>query len=293
MSSLIQSNICKLNAEEETVKYISKGHGEPILFLHGFPDHPQTFAAQFDFFSEQGYQVIAPYMRGYYKEGYNEKKPITALQLGVDLLDFIAALQLEKVHVVAHDWGCAAAYTAVRIEPSLFSSLTCMSVPYGNALYDELCKNTVQQKQSWYYFLLNSSVAATAIAHDNFNMIDVLWNDWTNEDILTQEELERIKDIFKDNYKYTVSYYKNAFAANFSLQLLPYLKKMSKEVAVPFLLIHGEDDACILWQTVEKNLSYTIFTKMNFVKVKNANHFPHREQSMLVNQEILVNLQIK
>lgn len=40
-------------------------NGEPIVFLHGFPDFWYGWHNQIPFFAERGYRVIVPDQRGY------------------------------------------------------------------------------------------------------------------------------------------------------------------------------------------------------------------------------------
>ena len=48
--------------------YYTEGQGNPIIFLHGFPDCPENYKEQISFFSSKGYQAIVPYMPGYHPD---------------------------------------------------------------------------------------------------------------------------------------------------------------------------------------------------------------------------------
>ena len=48
--------------------YYSEGRGNPIVFLHGFPDCPENYKDQLSFFASKGYQALVPYMPGYHPE---------------------------------------------------------------------------------------------------------------------------------------------------------------------------------------------------------------------------------
>ena len=44
---------------------LTQGDGPLVLLVHGFPDIPQSWSAQIDALSRQGYRVVAPYLPGY------------------------------------------------------------------------------------------------------------------------------------------------------------------------------------------------------------------------------------
>jgi alpha-beta hydrolase superfamily lysophospholipase len=44
---------------------LTQGSGPLVLLVHGFPDIPQSWSAQIDALSHQGYRVVAPYLPGY------------------------------------------------------------------------------------------------------------------------------------------------------------------------------------------------------------------------------------
>ena len=51
--------------------YYSKGTGQPMVFLHGFPDCPNNYENQMNYFSELGYEVFCPFMPGYHPDDKN------------------------------------------------------------------------------------------------------------------------------------------------------------------------------------------------------------------------------
>src|SRR5688572_14810286 len=88
----------------------SSGVGaRPLLFLHGFPDHPPTGAPFFAALAARGHHVLAPWLRGY------APSPIAGpFDLDTLVGDIIALLDRwspnAPVDVVGHDWGAVLTY---------------------------------------------------------------------------------------------------------------------------------------------------------------------------------------
>src|SRR5437667_8073731 len=76
-------------------------NARPLLFLHGFPDHPPT-AVPFLEHLAQTHRVVAPWLRGYAPSPIGG--PYDLDTLAADALALIDRLG-GQVDVVGHDWG--------------------------------------------------------------------------------------------------------------------------------------------------------------------------------------------
>lgn len=59
-------NRITVEANGLTVHALEAGEGPLVIALHGFPDLPISFRHQIPALAENGYRVVAPYMRGYF-----------------------------------------------------------------------------------------------------------------------------------------------------------------------------------------------------------------------------------
>jgi len=77
--------------------------GEPVILLHGFPQTHHMWRHQVPVLAER-YHVFAPDTRGY---GGTEKPRVRLSRetLARDIVDFLDALEIERAHLVGHDWG--------------------------------------------------------------------------------------------------------------------------------------------------------------------------------------------
>ena len=76
-----------------------------ILFLHGFPCTSQDWRKQIQYFSSQGFGVIAPDLLGY--GGTDKPLDLAAYKFSLmtkDIIDILDVEKVEKCIVVGHDW---------------------------------------------------------------------------------------------------------------------------------------------------------------------------------------------
>ena len=85
------------------VHYLQEGTGDPVIFIHGFPETSYEWRHQMKALSDS-YACFAPDMRGF---GQTDKPGarVTRAMLGQDVINLMDALGIEKAHVVGHDWG--------------------------------------------------------------------------------------------------------------------------------------------------------------------------------------------
>ncbi|MGH2608105.1 MAG: alpha/beta fold hydrolase [Tepidiformaceae bacterium] len=127
--------------------WVEAGSGpETILFLHGFPEQWYSWRHQIAAFAPD-YRVVAPDQRG-----YNETEaqgPYDTDTLQQDILDLIGVLGVEKVHLVAHDWGAAIAWLVAMHHPEVLRSLVIMNVPHPK-VFEKGIRRPRQMLRSWY-----------------------------------------------------------------------------------------------------------------------------------------------
>ncbi len=124
------------------VHYLQAGVGEPVLFLHGFPETSYQWRHQMAALADQGFACFAPDNRGF---GQTDKPQvrITRGLLARDVARFMDAVGLESAHLVAHDWGGIIAFKVLADHPARVRRI---------ALLDTLCTVWHPQSQHGYWF---------------------------------------------------------------------------------------------------------------------------------------------
>ncbi|CAM8927475.1 unnamed protein product [Rhodiola kirilowii] len=107
----------------------SIGEGEPILFLHGFPELWYSWRHQMLSLSSLGYRAIAPDLRGFGDSDVPESTDqYTVFHIIGDIVGLLDALGLDKVFLVAHDWGAIIAWHLCQFRPDRVKALVNTSV---------------------------------------------------------------------------------------------------------------------------------------------------------------------
>src|SRR5512139_1273380 len=96
----------RMRVNDVELSVLIEGEGPDVLLVHGFPDDHAVWRKQIPALVAAGYRVIAPDTR---RCGDSDVPPRVAdYRLDVlvsDLLALLDALGIEKVRLVAHDWG--------------------------------------------------------------------------------------------------------------------------------------------------------------------------------------------
>ena len=88
-------------------------NGPIMLFLHGYPDSPETFEFQFQEFTES-YHIVAPYSRGCLPSAKDDSiERYGHFSQALDVLEILRKVdpsKLRKIVLVGHDLGAAHAW---------------------------------------------------------------------------------------------------------------------------------------------------------------------------------------
>lgn len=107
------------------IHYAEAGTGEPLILLHGWPQHWWEWRHVIGPLSQR-FRVICPDIRGL---GWSEGSTgnYTFERLARDLLDLMDHLDIRQARVVGRDWGLVVGYRACLNWPERFSKLVAMA----------------------------------------------------------------------------------------------------------------------------------------------------------------------
>jgi pimeloyl-ACP methyl ester carboxylesterase len=101
------------------------GDGPPVLLLHGWPQDAASWRYVIPLLADR-YRLIAPDLRGFGQSaapgsGYD------GVTLGADAIALLDALEIERAHMIGHDWGGFAAFAAAIAAPQRFASMVVLN----------------------------------------------------------------------------------------------------------------------------------------------------------------------
>lgn len=127
--------------------------GAPILLLHGFPQHGESWRATAEMLNTSGHRTLVPDQRGYCPDALPARRSDYRIdKLVGDVVALIQQAGLGPVHLVGHDWGAAVAWATAATHPDLVLSLTAVSVPHPLGFLKSMLSSR-QALMSWYMVL--------------------------------------------------------------------------------------------------------------------------------------------
>lgn len=265
---------------------LTAGAGRLMLLLHGFPDTPNSFRGQIEAFAAEGWQVVAPYMRGYSPTGLSPDGKYHVAQLGADAIALIRAMGHDQAVVIGHDYGAAAAYAAAFTAPHCIEALITESVPHGPELATAIVTDLDQMRRSWYIFVFQQPFAEMAVQFNDFAFIDRIWRDWSPGFAPPEMLLAEVKRCLAQPgaLSAALGYYRTAFAGPPQDSALAAVQAMlyATPLQVPTLYVHGANDGCVGTACSEQMHKY-VNARFERAVVPDAGHFVHVEQPAAFN----------
>ncbi|PZG07368.1 alpha/beta hydrolase [Micromonospora craterilacus] len=128
--------------------------GEPVLLLHGFPQHSGEWAEVVPALHAAGLRTYALDQRGYSPGARPEAVEAYRLaELVADAVAVLDALGVGTAHVVGHDWGAVVGWALAAGHPDRVRTLTAVSVPHPAAMAHALAEDPQQKARSAYMLL--------------------------------------------------------------------------------------------------------------------------------------------
>lgn len=139
-------------------------NGEPIIFLHGFPESHRTWREIMPALAEN-YFAIAPDQRGFADsdkpEGIDHYRTD---RIVADLIGLANALGLKQFTLVGHDWGGAVAWLAALRHPDRIARLIIVNSPHPLVFQKSLIEDEAQRAASQYITAFRNPAMEVGIA---------------------------------------------------------------------------------------------------------------------------------
>lgn len=264
-----------------------------VILLHGWPDSPRTWNGVAPELAKQGWRVLVPALRGFSPtEFLKNETPRTGqlVSLGVDLVEFIGALGIEKPALVGHDWGARAAGNACGLSPNIASHLVLLSVGYGTNLPNQKISFS-QAKNYWYHWFMATQKGEELIKDDPKGFAKIMWDTWSPAGWYSNEEFELTAQAFNnpDWLEVTLHSYRHRWGHAASDPYYANAEVILNEtpvIQVPSLLLHGKEDTVNHPSTSEgKEHFFSNFYERKLLP--KIGHFPQREDPKLIASELI------
>ena len=227
------------------VSGIEENEGEAVILLHGFPETSRMWYQLIPILANHGFKVIAPDQRGY-SQGARPSKisDYTIDKLSKDIIDIADAFQLEKFHLIGHDWGSSVGWYLVSINADRVISWTALSVPHLDAFFESINTDKEQQRKSQYMSFFKKPILPEL--YFKIFGYKYLKDIWRKSSTL---EIEKYLEVFKQRGALKSSL--NWYRANINNS-----NNMIGNIDTPTLILYGIKDMAIGEKSVDESAKY-------------------------------------
>lgn len=158
------------------VRVAGPDDGVPVVLLHGFPETSAAWGDVAPELAADGHRVIAPDQRGYSPGARPDGVDAYATDhLVDDVLAIADALDVDRFHLVGHDWGASVAWVLAARRPERLRSLTAFSVPHLAAYNRALREDPDAQQRASYIGLFRQDRAADLLLEDDATRLRAMY----------------------------------------------------------------------------------------------------------------------
>ncbi len=251
----------------------------PVLMLHGFPETSAMWGRLSNELNTKGYYTIAPDQRGY---SFRARPLNTAAyhisHLAADVIAIADALDLDKFHLIGHDWGSGVGWQVAAQDPDRLLSYSALSIPHLTAFAKAYEEDRQQYEASNYIrFFQIKKIPEFLAARNDYKRLSSSFKNFE------QVEFNYNMDVFRQKNALTGAI--NWYRANYIIFTGDY--EIGK-ISVPVLFMWGKNDKAVLRSGVEMTKDY-VSDYYKFVELESG-HRIVKESFDEVLEEILEHL---
>jgi len=219
------------------------------ILLHGFPDTPHTWDGMIPGLLDAGFQVLAPWLRGYTRASADRGARYDLMAVAADIAAWHRMLGAPPAHLVGHDWGAFAAMILAKRDPRQWLSLTMLAVPpIGNGFAPDMLRLLPRQTVlSSYIPVMQSAAAPRLLVRDDAAFVRRLWRRWSPGWTFTDAEFAPTAAVFTDPELAWAAtrYYRSLFTVQRPATRAFHRLLGAPPAALPTLALAGERDGCM------------------------------------------------
>jgi pimeloyl-ACP methyl ester carboxylesterase len=257
--------------------------GDPVLVLHGWPQHWYQWRHQIPALAGAGYRVIVPDLRGFGQSeaphrGYEKDNMAT------DVLNLMDAMGLERVKLLAHDWGGWIGFILCVRAPERIERYVALNIAHLWAKTNP--KTVLNSWRFWYMAVIASPFGPSIIRNRPGFVKRVIQGSSPNPQAWSDEDLEAFSKPLQEPARAHASQrlYRSFLLKEFAA--VGAGRYQGKRLTVPTLLLFGTDDFAIPKSFFDRP-THEFADDFTIHFVPDTGHFIGEERPELVNERTL------
>ncbi|WP_369640359.1 alpha/beta fold hydrolase [Nocardia sp. JMUB6875] len=223
--------------------------GPLVMLLHGFPDTPHTWDGLIPALVESGYQVLAPWLRGYTPASASRSARYDLMAVSADIAAWHTELGAPPAHLVGHDWGAFVAMILAKQEPGRWRSMTLLAIPpFGGGVAAGMWRYLPRQLLlSSYIPVMQSGFSPRLLVRRDAAFVRALWRRWSPGWAFSQAEFAPTAAVFTDATMAWAAtrYYRSLFTVAHKATREFSDLLMAAPAPLPTLALAGLRDGCM------------------------------------------------
>ncbi|MDX2157654.1 MAG: alpha/beta hydrolase [Hyphomicrobiaceae bacterium] len=269
------------------INYVRAGHGEPVVFLHGWPEWKRSWLHNLPVLADR-FDCIAPDLRGFGRTvSRHPRNPEGSPPqlLAKDLRDLADALGLEKFAIVSHDVGSFVAQQFALAWPERVTRLFFFNCAYPGigqrwGAWQHFPETWYQQfhQKDFAAALVGSSRETCRIYFRHF------LTHWSHQKAAFEPYLEEWVDNFMSNGNLQGGFDWYIGVSRFRRRMMQEGALQTPKIKAPTYFLWGAHDPVLKWEFTDKIGDY--FESYTLEKAEEAGHFVHFEVPQLANERL-------
>jgi pimeloyl-ACP methyl ester carboxylesterase len=216
--------------------------GPPLVLLHGWPQHWYAWRHVIPRFAER-YRVLCPDLRGLGwteapAHGYEKE------ELASDVLSLLDALDLNRVHLIGHDWGAHAGFLLCLRAPERVERFVALNDIHP-WLRPDPPRDALHAWRLWYQAVLAAPKVGAWLLRARPGFVKRLFRAWSATDVWSERELDAFAERLREppRARASAQYYRTFLLRELGPTLAGRYRK--QRLRTPTLLLFGADDGVI------------------------------------------------
>lgn len=265
--------------------------GEPVMLLHGWPQHWWLWRNVMPELAAAGYRVYAPDLRGLgWSEATERYRDYDKRQFARDIIALFDVLELDRVKLAGHDWGGWTGFLVSMMAPERVDRYMAMNIPppWLDPGPFELGKTLkALSRLSYQVIMATPGMSRYAQAGGGRKFLaDGIVKSARRREAFADGALEVFLDQFNSPRRSDATMY---IYRNFLLRELPQIqlgKYVSGRLTTPTTLLFGMDDVAIDPAVLDADHSL-LADDLKIERVEGCGHFIVDERPELVSERLL------
>lgn len=265
--------------------------GEPVVLLHGWPQHWWLWRGVIPGLAEAGYRVYAPDLRGLgWSEATARSADYDKRQFARDILALLDELGLERVKLAGHDWGGWTGFLLAITAPERIDRYMALNIPppWLDPRPFNLGRAAKATSRLWYQVVMATpglNYAAQAGPAKSL-LVDGIIGGSVKREVWKDGVLETFLDQFEDAAHRRSSKFIYRRFLTVELPQIQAGKYVDGRLSVPTKLLFGRGDQAIDPEVIDTDHS-KFADDLTIEFVEDCGHFIVDEQPELVTQKLL------